>query len=113
MLTKDMSNRRFKFLFSVHQKHKFFEDREHPGRIAVADRSGWFPNQTDDGVLWLDRDRIITRFGDPDDERWHLPLFDDKGRKLFTPCTLRETDEVRRAFKMEQDFTYAYQCAES
>ena len=29
------------------------------GRIGVADNSGWTPDRTDDGVLWLDQGRPV------------------------------------------------------
>jgi hypothetical protein len=31
--------------------HKLFRDED--GRVAVADQSGYYPHQTDDGVLYL------------------------------------------------------------
>lgn len=43
--------------------HKFF--RHLPsGRIAVADYSGYTPDQTEDGVLWLDHSRPVTAYLD-------------------------------------------------
>jgi len=36
--------------------HKFFRHLS-SGRIAVADYSGYTPDQTEDGILWVDYDR--------------------------------------------------------
>lgn len=38
--------------------HKFFKHLE-SGRIGVADNSGRTPDQTEDGILWLDRMRPV------------------------------------------------------
>jgi hypothetical protein len=38
--------------------HRFFKD-ERSGRISIADDSGTYPDETDDGVLWLDFSRKL------------------------------------------------------
>lgn len=59
--------------------HKFYQDED--GRIALADRSGQLPEETDDGTLWLDTEGIINEDGD-------IPLVDAEGRKCGTVCGL-------------------------
>ena len=49
-----MSSDRWSLLASVPRCHRFFQCLS-TGRIAMADRSGYYPEQTDDGVLYLDR----------------------------------------------------------
>jgi len=44
---------------SVPGGHKFYRN-EANGRMAIADRSGRYPNQTDDGVLYVDKNRPIS-----------------------------------------------------
>lgn len=51
-------NQRFKLLFKEKgYGMRFFSDSRAPGRIAVADNSGPTPDQTDDGVLYVDPSR--------------------------------------------------------
>ena len=61
--------------------HKFY--RAPDGRIAVADQSGEYPEDTDDGILWLDTERLIGDDGD-------IPLVDEQGNKSWTPSTVME-----------------------
>jgi hypothetical protein len=49
---------RFKYIWKAPRGHKFFEDTSN-GRLAIADDSGDRPDQTDDGVLWVDPGRPI------------------------------------------------------
>ena len=37
--------------------HRYFRDAN-TGRVAVADGSGATPDRTDDGVLWINPDRL-------------------------------------------------------
>jgi hypothetical protein len=39
------------WLHVLQAEHNFFRDPD--GRIALADESGYYPHQTDDGVLYL------------------------------------------------------------
>lgn len=77
--------------------HRIFEtyDREFDGHahnfgVAICDDSGATPDQTDDGVLWLDETRTLCiehDFSDPDHPREHMfiPLLDERGNKTRTP----------------------------
>lgn len=60
--------------------HKFF--RHLPsGRIAVADYSGYTPDQTEDGILWLDHSRPATAYLD----MVSVPVFSERtGERLWT-----------------------------
>lgn len=55
-----MSRIRWKLIWRAPRGHKFFQDRKHPGAIAVADDSGRNPNVTDCGILYLDFSRPMT-----------------------------------------------------
>lgn len=70
-------------------EHRFFRTPE--GRIAVADGSGEHPEDTDDGVLWLDMDRPIN-------EACELPLVDTKGNHFRTPCSVKVAAYVAVTF---------------
>lgn len=60
--------------------HKFFRETE-TGRIAVADNSGHYPHQTEDGVLYLDETRKIGFT----ECSYILPLVTPDGRATHTP----------------------------
>jgi hypothetical protein len=43
----------WKFLNHPHRGHKFYQDES--GSVALADDSGRLPEDTEDGILWLNR----------------------------------------------------------
>jgi len=55
MKTTQRTRRSWTLRLKVDGGHRYFADEA--GRIAVADASGRYPEHTNDGVLWLDRDR--------------------------------------------------------
>lgn len=68
--------------------HKYFRDRA-TGRVAIADWSGDYPQQTDDGVLWLDlQNRPVSL--DVLNNTASIPLVDDNGRRSRTVADLHE-----------------------
>lgn len=71
---------RWKKIRDFKKEHKFFREWS-TGRIAIADRSGFWPEETDDGVLFLDLSRKIklTREG----LAW-VPLVNQDGDELST-----------------------------
>lgn len=71
---------RWKLLRKCYRNHKWFEDME-SGRLACADDSGHYPHQTDDGILWLNRERPII-IGEQDGRIW-----------ISTPVIKARTDE--------------------
>lgn len=90
-----MSNDRFQFITKLPTNHKLFWDLavnlDTPNKLAIADESGDYPDQTDDGVLHVDLTRPIV---------WHrtssgimqyisLPLIVEKdGRLSSTPIDM-------------------------
>jgi hypothetical protein len=75
--------------------HKYFLDKL-SGKYAVADGSGYFPNETDDGVLWLDLQKPLTL------DLWNgtfisvsVPLEAD----VSTGATVREASKLIDKFK--------------
>jgi len=91
-------------LFSVPGCHRWFSGIKPDGMmgIAVADGSGETPDQTDDGVLWLDKSvpmmcdsyRELDTCGD----FWQaceIPLLDDEGKRHWLGgSNLREAKSV-------------------
>lgn len=76
--------------------HKYFRENA-SDRIAIADLSGTYPDQTDDGVLYLDFSRNMTIKDDSTGGvRLWLPVIDAKGRKSSTPMSGAEYHWVRR-----------------
>ena len=74
---------RWKLVLTVpNHGHRYFEETG-TGRIGVADNSGHYPEQTEDGVLYLDRDRAIEIGGD---ERVSamIPLMRPDGERCAT-----------------------------
>jgi len=45
------------FLFRIPGQHKWFRDDQ--GRVAPADNSGYTPDETDDGALYFDPQRLM------------------------------------------------------
>lgn len=60
-MIKDHDDKVFEWrlIFKVRRCHKWFRD-DRTGRIAAADYSGDYPDDTDDGVLWLDTSRPVS-----------------------------------------------------
>lgn len=75
--------------------HKYFRDRA-TGQVAIADWSGHYPHQTDDGVLWLDLNRAISL--DVPNNTASIPVVDDHGRKSSTVADLDEVAWIIQNF---------------
>lgn len=60
---------------------RYFRDKR-SGRLAAADRSGYYPHQTEDGVLWIDKSAPMRvewcRFERRNALR--IPVVDEQGR---------------------------------
>jgi len=71
--------------------HRLFESDEN--RYAIADESGFLPNNTDDGVLWLDFTRPLSVEVDnsfnPPREYFNIPLTDESGKDTRTTTNVR------------------------
>lgn len=81
------------------QGHKFFADPS--GRIAIADWSGKYPHQTDDGVLWLDPSRAMTVwFRSGERVMVVIPLLNEKGGETCTVSDIRTASVAQKLGKM-------------
>lgn len=92
----DRQPRDWELVMQVEDGHKYFLDRG-SGRIGVADQSGYFPHQTEDGVLWLDKTRSV-RVEDGDHIHIFVPLLCFDGTRSSTPVGVEEAVEVVRMF---------------
>ena len=71
------------------QGHKFFKHIASK-RIAIADWSGEFPEDTDDGVLWLDDSRpIVVTFSSDKKLLAYLPLFRRDEKETQAPTDIK------------------------
>ncbi len=78
--------------------HKFFADPT--GRIALADWSGDTPDQTDDGVLWIDNRRPIRINLEGGHLQAWIPLIDRHGKPTHTVSDIRTADFAQKMCKM-------------
>ena len=74
--------------------HRYFLDL-HNGQVGVADESGKLPEDTDDGIVYLDRTRAIVLA----EESWRVPLT-RRGDPIQTPATWHEAVAVAHMFRM-------------
>lgn len=88
-------------VFSIRGGHKYFRD-EISKRIGVADNSGSTPDQTEDGVLWLDLSRCVTIATDGNHRTWvTVPLLRENGERSATGASVQEAIEVVANFGMK------------
>lgn len=73
--------------FQSGRGHRFFEAPD--GRIAVADESGEFPEDTDDGVLYLDFKRPVVGTS-----MVFLPVVDEEGEMYTVPTGRIPTQQL-------------------
>lgn len=79
--------------------HKFFAAPD--GRIAIADWSGHYPHQTDDGVLWLDPSRAMRVWLRPREPVLVvIPLINKAGEQTATVSDIRTADFAQKVGKM-------------
>jgi hypothetical protein len=80
------------FLFRAPRGHQFFRE-ENTGLVAIADDSGNTPDQTDDGILYLDESRPIeaNRHG------FLVPLC-YRGKRSHTPASATEVKLICESF---------------
>ena len=85
--------------------HRWFRDLL-TDRISAADESGEYPEDTDDGVLWLDTTSSIALHYDYDGEGRYceeiqIPLLNVQGQRTWLGGTTeREAREVAELFNM-------------
>jgi len=98
-------NYKWKKLFKAKGGHKYFRD-EITGMIAVADDSGSTPDQTEDGVLWLDYKRCVCIATDKNGRTWiTIPVLKESRyggpvTQSCTPASAHEAVEVCARFNM-------------
>ena len=96
---------RFILIATVKGGHRFFLDTKHDA-IAIADESGdtssriGRPNETDDGVLYLDFSRpilgpILVREDRERGIQYTLPLYDEEGLVSTLPIDFAEAGYAR------------------
>ena len=82
--------------------HRYFERTQGKdrGRIGIGDQSGFFPDETDDGVLWLDQERPIV-ISMKSRNYCSIPLVDPNGGKCSTVTNPYEALRVAETFQMQ------------
>ncbi len=89
--------------------HRYFFDLESPldplhpfgPRVGIADESGLYPENTTDGVLYLDRSQPILLASPSAGSSAYIPLVSPAGQHTTTPTDWREAEVVARVFRME------------
>lgn len=105
-------NYQWRYYSRVTGCHRWFHGKKPDGTtgIAVCDESGKYPDETDDGVLWLDKSQPIEILEpcdvmDDHSEWWvsvRIALLDNAGnRKWLGGTNLKEARELRRWFGMK------------
>jgi hypothetical protein len=85
--------------------HSFWRD-EVSGRVSVKDMSGDYPDETDDGPLWIDLDRPVQfhfedRLGTADVGRATIPVIAERDTRSYVVGVLwRDAVEVCRRLKL-------------
>ncbi|GAG04708.1 unnamed protein product [marine sediment metagenome] len=87
-------------LKSFKMSHKYFALRAAPGSphtkgsggVAIADLSGAYPEDTEDGLLWVDRSCpvMFAVRGDGHNCGVDVPLIDENGSKTWSPINFLE-----------------------
>lgn len=90
--TKTKFRHQWEFLFRAPCGHQFFRE-ENTDLIAIADDSGSTPDQTDDGILYLDNSRPI-QVG----EHGFLVPLCYKGKQTCTPASATEVKMICEYF---------------
>lgn len=88
-MKQDPNAKSYKWLHvkTIHGCHKIFRE-ERSGRYSICDYSGTRPHLTDDGVLWVDRERPLVHT----DGKWAIPLLDMNEKKT---SSLINDDEAK------------------
>jgi hypothetical protein len=96
---------KWEFLSKVKGEHRFWKHPDHPGQIAISDQSAdgrgrmGRPDETDDGVLFLDSARQIRRC-EGNADTYLVPVVTPDGEKSHTSSSLKEATFIRRTFGM-------------
>jgi hypothetical protein len=85
--------------------HSFWRD-EVSGRVSVKDMSGDYPDETDDGPLWIDRDRPVRfhfeeRLGTADVGRATIPVIAERDTRTYVVGVLwKDAVDVCRRLRL-------------
>jgi hypothetical protein len=85
--------------------HSFWRD-EVLGRVSVKDMSGDYPDESDDGPLWIDRDRPVRfhfedRLGATDVGRATIPVIAERDTRTYVVGVLwRDAVDVCRRLRL-------------
>jgi hypothetical protein len=85
--------------------HSFWRD-EVSGRISVKDMSGDYPDETDDGPLWIDHDRPVQfhfedRLGTADVGRATIPVIAERDTRSYVVGVLwRDAVDICRRLQL-------------
>lgn len=91
----------WRLVFTVPRCHKWFRD-DRTGRIAVADYSGHYPDETDDGVLWLDTTRPVSIRPDGRDVRIWVQSYMGCSRVLGGTNAIEARELIDRGFVKQE-----------
>ena len=81
--------------------HKYFFD-ENEKEYAVADGSGYYPDETDDGILWLNLSEPLSVDIFNGSVSISVPLLDkDKKKKVWTGATVSEAVKLIEHFSFK------------
>lgn len=93
------------FIFSDGGHKYFFSEKEK--KYAVADGSGYYPNETDDGVLWLNLEEPLSVDLFNGGISISVPLIDRDKKKVWTGATVSE------ALKLVENFQFKVRTTKS
>lgn len=89
----------WELLFS-NSGHKYFLDKL-SGRCAVADGSGYFPNETDDGVLWINTEKPLTLDLYNGSPIISVPVKNIDNKDFHTGASVSEASNLINKFKFD------------
>lgn len=86
--TTNIKSKRFTRIFKEKgYGQRFFTDAKAPGKIAIADNSGPTPDQTDDGVLYVDPTRPLRPYASAENRFYvNLGVVNPDGEKFGAGC---------------------------
>jgi len=96
-----MKNNRWELLLKVKGGHRYFAELSHvglrTGRIGIADNSGRYPEDTDDGVLVYDPSRVVVLGS----QAFRIPVKKDRDDRLAQDYwTGEENDQLFDVLKV-------------
>lgn len=100
---KAMKRPRWTLIKKFKGGHRLFKDAERPEDVAIADQSGTYPNQTDDGILYLDPLRYIAHYKIDGGYGFTIPLKNSQGARYGTPAGLEQALWIANAYGMAID----------